>query len=47
MVVELNNMPPNEGNVDHIQAIETSNAWTTWRDQLVNDMYNKWLGHRS
>ena len=30
-------------NTDMIQYIETSNAWITWRDNLVQDMRNQWL----
>ena len=34
-------------NTDVIQYIETSNAWTTWRDNLAQDMWNQRLASRN
>ncbi|KAL0359798.1 UNVERIFIED_CONTAM: hypothetical protein Sangu_0829200 [Sesamum angustifolium] len=35
--------PVAEANVECISSIDTSNAWTNWRDQLASSMYNEWL----
>ncbi|KAL0284841.1 UNVERIFIED_CONTAM: hypothetical protein Scaly_2837200 [Sesamum calycinum] len=32
-----------DANVKCISSIDTSNAWTNWRDQLASSMYNEWL----
>ena len=26
-----------------IRNVETSNQWTTWRDELAQNMYNAWM----
>ncbi|KAL0366882.1 UNVERIFIED_CONTAM: hypothetical protein Sradi_3578300 [Sesamum radiatum] len=32
-----------DANVECIASIDTTTAWTTWRDQLATSMYNEWL----
>lgn len=29
-----------------IRSIELSNEWTTWRNNLANEMYNEWRNRR-
>ncbi|XP_038713439.1 uncharacterized protein LOC120007310 [Tripterygium wilfordii] len=31
---------------EHIGIVEPSNEWTTWRDQLANEMFNTWRANR-
>ncbi|XLR67407.1 hypothetical protein S83_018079 [Arachis hypogaea] len=35
-----------DGDDDMIESIEGSNDWTTWRDNLANEMYNDWMNSR-
>ncbi|XP_061348287.1 uncharacterized protein LOC133293700 [Gastrolobium bilobum] len=30
---------------DSIDTIDTSEAWSAWRDALANEMYNDWVAH--
>jgi hypothetical protein len=31
---------------DVIRYVETSDIWSTWRDDLAKEMFNKWRGAR-
>ena len=31
---------------EHITYVETSNAWSDWRDKLAEEMYEQWRASR-
>ena len=31
---------------DHINTIEASDKWSTWRDNLTTQIWNEWLANR-
>ena len=41
-----NDNEDNDMNGDCYTHIETSNAWTTWRDNLAREMFEQWQGNR-
>ncbi|XP_061374222.1 protein ALP1-like [Gastrolobium bilobum] len=50
--IELGNMSIDEevdeelhDSIDTIHTIDTSEAWSAWRDALTNEMYNDWVAH--
>ena len=41
-----NDNEDNDMNGDCYTHIETSNAWTTWRDNLAREMFEQWQGNQ-
>ena len=45
---EMNNFPENHTttNYNYINSVESSNSWTTWRQNLAEEMWNTWRANR-